>query len=101
LTHFAAVDGHEPVTEPTWLPYSSGAFPTIPRQDYANIPMQQKGLHAEGFDFMRLGKGVEGMISNYNRVIDGYLKQVGTDKLSNATHTLAHNFDGQIHEMGY
>lgn len=101
LTHFAAVDGHEPVTEPTWLPYDSDAFPTIPRQDYANIPMQQMGLHAEGFDFMRLGKGVEGMISNYNRVIDGYLTAVDQDKVLAATHSLAHNFDGQIAEMGY
>ena len=26
----------------------------IPGQDYSNLPRQQRGLHAEGFDYMRL-----------------------------------------------
>ncbi|MXO89938.1 aromatic ring-hydroxylating oxygenase subunit alpha [Pontixanthobacter aquaemixtae] len=101
LTNFAESDNHNPVTEPTVLPYDSEDFPTIPRQDYSNIPIQQQGLHAEGFDFMRLGGGVEGLISNYNRVIDGHLTGVESEKLSQATHKLAHNFDGQIHEFEF
>ena len=101
LTNFAPDDEHKAVTEPTVLPYDSDQFPTIPRQDYGNIPMQQKGLHAAGFEFMRLGKGIEGMISNYNRVIDAHLRGEDAEKLNAATHKLAHNFDGEIQEMGF
>jgi carnitine monooxygenase subunit len=96
LTHIAEGQAHETVMEPTVLPYDSDQFPPIPRQDYSNIPIQQKGLHAEGFDFMRLGKDIEGMISNYNRIIDGHLAGADPAKLAVATNTLAGNFDGKI-----
>jgi hypothetical protein len=87
--------------EPTVLPYNSEEFPPIPRQDYANIPIQQKGLHAKGFDFMRLSKDIEGMISNYNRIIDGHLEGKPADKLAAATHTLGGNFDGKIFDYDF
>jgi nitrite reductase/ring-hydroxylating ferredoxin subunit len=101
LTHVAEGVEHETVMEPTILPYNSQDFPPIPRQDYANIPIQQKGLHATGFDFMRLSKDIEGLISNYNRIIDGHLKGVPSDKLASATHLLGGNFDGKILELGF
>ena len=101
LTHVAEGAEHETVMEPTILPYNSQDFPPIPRQDYANIPIQQKGLHATGFDFMRLSKDIEGLISNYNRIIDGHLKGVPFDKLASATHLLGGNFDGKILELGF
>ncbi|MED5544696.1 MAG: aromatic ring-hydroxylating dioxygenase subunit alpha [Pseudomonadota bacterium] len=101
LTHFAPEDNHQSVTEPTMLPYDSEEFPPIPRQDYGNIPIQQQGLHAQGFDYMRLGRGVEGLISNYNRVIDGHLKGIDGARLSAATRKLQHNFDGQIEDLGF
>jgi carnitine monooxygenase subunit len=96
LTHYPK--GEEPpvVMEPTVLPYNSDQFPEIPRQDYSNIPIQQKGLHAKGFEFMRLSKTIEGMISNYNRIIDGHLEGRDAAKLAKATTTLGGNFDGQI-----
>jgi hypothetical protein len=50
---------------------------------------------------MRLSKDVEGMISNYQRIIDGYLKGVPQEKLSTAIHKLGGNFDGQIEELGF
>jgi carnitine monooxygenase subunit len=96
LTHFPPGEEPDPVMEPTVLPYDSDQFPPIPRQDYSNIPIQQKGLHAEGFEFMRLGKDIEGMISNYNRIIDGHLAGADPAKLAAATNTLAGNFDGKI-----
>ena len=65
--------GTDAAEEPVVLPYDSDEFPPIPRQDYSNIPRQQVGLHAGGFEFMRLSKDVEGLISNYQRLIDGYL----------------------------
>jgi nitrite reductase/ring-hydroxylating ferredoxin subunit len=100
LTHYPEGEEPEPPMEPTMLPYDSDLFPPIPRQDYANIPIQQKGVHAEGFEFMRLSKDIEGMISNYNRIIDGYLKGSPAEKLAAATQQLGGNFDGKILDLG-
>ncbi|MGB8364416.1 MAG: aromatic ring-hydroxylating oxygenase subunit alpha [Rhizomicrobium sp.] len=101
LTFFP--EGEEPQVpmEPVMLPYDSQDFPPIPRQDYSNIPAQQKGLHAEGFEFMRLAKNVEGLISNYQRIIDGYLSGVAPAKLAKANHLLGGNFDGKILDLGF
>ena len=101
LTHVAEGEEHVAPMEPTMLPYDSQDFPPIPRQDYSNIPIQQKGLHAKGFDYMRLGKDIEGLISNYNRIIDGHLKGVSPDKLAAATNLLGGNFDGKILDLGF
>jgi nitrite reductase/ring-hydroxylating ferredoxin subunit len=92
---------HEPVMEPTLLPYDSDKFPPIPRQDYSNIPIQQVGLHAQGFEYMRLAKDVEGLVSNYQRVIDGYIARLPLDQLAAATNLLGGNFDGQIKDLGF
>ena len=100
LTHYPKGEEPEPPMEPTMLPYNSDQFPAIPRQDYANIPIQQKGVHAEGFEFMRLSKDIEGMISNYNRIIDGYLKGAPAETLAAATQKLGGNFDGKILDLG-
>ncbi|HEY0960104.1 MAG TPA: aromatic ring-hydroxylating dioxygenase subunit alpha [Novosphingobium sp.] len=99
LTAFPEGEEPEPVMEPTVLPYDSPEFPPIPRQDYSNIPLQQLGLHAKGFEFMRLSKSMEGMISNYQRIIDGYLAGVPQQKLAGATHLLGGNFDGPLKEL--
>ena len=101
LTMFPEGQEPEPVLEPTVLPYDSPDFPPIPKQDYSNIPIQQKGLHAKGFEFMRLSKDVEGMISNYQRLIDGYLAGVPAAKLAKANHLLGGNFDGKIEDLGF
>jgi phenylpropionate dioxygenase-like ring-hydroxylating dioxygenase large terminal subunit len=47
--------------------------PPIPTQDFSNLPRQQRGLHAQGFEYMRLSERNEGHISNFHRTIDGYL----------------------------
>jgi phenylpropionate dioxygenase-like ring-hydroxylating dioxygenase large terminal subunit len=101
LTFFAEGEEPEAPQEPTVLPCDSQDFPPIPRQDYANIPIQQKGLHAAGFEFMRLSKDIEGLISNYQRIIDGYLAGVPQHKLAKATHLLGGNFDGKILELDF
>ena len=99
LTMFPEGEEPDPVMEPTVLPYDSPEFPPIPRQDYANIPIQQKGLHAKGFDYMRLAKSTEGLISNYQRIIDGYLAGVPQEKLAKANNELGGNFDGPIKDL--
>ncbi len=101
LTLFPEGQEPAPPMEPTVLPYDSEDFPMIPRQDYSNIPIQQRGLHAEGFEFMRLSKQVEGLISNYQRIIDGYLTGVSPAKLAAATQRLGGNFDGEILDLGF
>ena len=100
LTFVAPGDDYTPPMEPIVLPYDSQDFPPIPRQDYSNIPAQQLGLHADGFEFMRLSKDIEGMISNYNRIIDGYLEGQSTEKLAAASSQLGNNFDGPIKDLG-
>ncbi len=101
LTHMAPGEELPVPMEPIMLPYNSQEFPPIPRQDYANIPIQQLGMHAEGFDFMRLSHEKEGMISNYQRIIDGHLEGKDPIKLAEATHKLGGNFDGPIVEFDF
>ncbi len=96
LTFFPEGQEPPPLLEPRILPYDSQEFPEIPRQDYSNIPLQQKGMHAQGFEFMRLSKDIEGLISNYNRIIDGHLTGKDQAKLAAATNKLGGNFDGKI-----
>jgi nitrite reductase/ring-hydroxylating ferredoxin subunit len=96
LTFYPEGEEPEAPQEPTMLAYDSPDFPDIPRQDYSNIPRQQQGLHAEGFEFMRLSKDIEGLISNYQRVIDGYLTGSDKEKLAKASAELGTNFDGSI-----
>jgi nitrite reductase/ring-hydroxylating ferredoxin subunit len=99
LTLFPEGQEPVPVMETTVLPHDSDQFPPIPRQDYSNIPRQQIGLHSEGFEFMRLAEGIEGLISNYHRVIDGHLAGEPLDKLARQTQRLAGNFDGPILDL--
>lgn len=100
LTHFKPGEEPEPVMEPIMLPHDSEQFPPIPRQDYDNIPRQQIGLRSAGFESMRLSAKIEGLISNYHRVIDGYLAGADPASLATATHALAGNFDGPIKDLG-
>ncbi|MCX7864733.1 MAG: aromatic ring-hydroxylating dioxygenase subunit alpha, partial [Novosphingobium sp.] len=96
-------EGEEPEVpmEPTVIAYDSAMFPPIPRQDYSNIPIQQRELHSKGFEFMRLSRHVEGLISNYHRIIDGHLKGVDLHELAKATNTLGGGFDGPILEYDF
>lgn len=88
---------------PTMLPYDSQDFPEIPRQDYSNLPLQQVGLH--NLDFMRiassLGQGGEGLISNYQRLIDGYIAGRGTKELVKASQIVNGGFDAPILDIGF
>ena len=83
------------------LPYDSLEFPEIPQQDYSNLPRQQLGLHAGGFENMRLSKDYEGLISNYHRLIDGFLAGKPADALASATRTVNDGFDHPISDIGF
>lgn len=86
---------------PTILPYDSDEFPEIPRQDYSNLPLQQKGLHATGFEYMRLSHKFEGMISNYQRLIDGYLAGIDPVLLSAGARKVNQGYDSPIVDIGF
>jgi phenylpropionate dioxygenase-like ring-hydroxylating dioxygenase large terminal subunit len=86
---------------PEPIPYDDPRFPAIPNQDYSNLPLQQLGLHAKGFEFMRLSKAVEGMISNYQRTIDGFLGGLPNEKLVPAIQAASADFDAPIKEIGF
>ncbi|MFZ0664231.1 MAG: aromatic ring-hydroxylating dioxygenase subunit alpha [Acidimicrobiales bacterium] len=59
-------------------------WPPIPTQDFSNLPRQQKGLHAKGFEYMRLSEKMEGHISNFHRTIDGFLAGLPHERLFGA-----------------
>ncbi len=64
---------HVPPRTPTHMAWDDPRWPDVVRQDFANLPRQQAGLRSPGFEYMRLSGEVEGLISNFHRVIDGYL----------------------------
>ena len=57
-------------------------------------------MHAQGFEFMRLSRSIEGLISNFHQLLDGYLKGVPLDALGKAMVKLSGNFDGPIYNLG-
>ncbi len=85
--------------EPTILPYNSQEFPEIPRQDYSNLPLQQLGLH--DLEFMRLASNHEGMISNYQRLVDGYLAGLDPETLAKASQVVNSGFAAPILDIGF
>jgi hypothetical protein len=56
-------------------------LPPIPAQDFSNLPRQQRGLHARGFEYMRLSERIEGHIANFHRTIDGFLAGLSHETL--------------------
>lgn len=74
LTRFP--EGHEPETPavPERWEHDDPRWPPIPAQDFSNIPHQQLGIHSNGFEHMRLSARNEGHISNFERLVDGYLE---------------------------
>jgi hypothetical protein len=86
---------------PVPMAHDDQRFPPIPQQDYSNLPLQQLGLHSNGFEYMRLSKQVEGLISNYQRTLDGYLGGVEKDKLTRAVRIAAGGMDDPIMDIGF
>ena len=86
---------------PTMLPYDSPEFPEIPMQDYSNLPLQQLGLHAGKFQHMRLSREQEGMISNYQRLIDGFLAGRDMQTLASGTAKVNSGYNAPILDIGF
>jgi phenylpropionate dioxygenase-like ring-hydroxylating dioxygenase large terminal subunit len=101
LTVMPEDEEHEPPRAPVPMAHNDPRWPPIPMQDYDNLPMQQLGLHADSFKYMRLSRQVEGLISNYQRLIDGFLGGVGQDKLTAATRVACDALDVPIKDIGF
>lgn len=77
-------------------------WPPIPTQDFSNVPRQQKGLHAKGFEYMRLSSGLEGHVSNFERTVDGFVAGLPHDRLLPALRAVnVYPFDKPIVDLGF
>lgn len=77
-------------------------WPPIPAQDFSNLPRQQRGLHARGFEFMRLSETMEGHVANFEQVIDGFLAGRPHDELLPALHAVnTYPFDRPARDLGF
>jgi phenylpropionate dioxygenase-like ring-hydroxylating dioxygenase large terminal subunit len=102
LTRFP--EGEEPgkPTPPEPWEADDPRWPPIPTQDFSNLPRQQKGLHARGFEYMRLSAGLEGHISNFERTVDGFLADLPHERLLPALHSVnVYPFDKQFADLGF
>jgi len=91
----------DPPVAPAPSSHDDPSFPEIPRQDYSNLPLQQLGLHAGGFEFMRIQPETEGMISNFQRLVDGYLAGLPRDTLARGSAVVCSGFDAPILDIGF
>ena len=101
LTRFP--EGEEPSTPsvPEVWAHDDPRWPPIPAQDFSNLPRQQRGLHAKGFEYMRLSQQIEGHIGNFHRLVDGYLTGVPSEKLVAGLHAINVNpLDRPVVEIG-
>ncbi|MCU1486792.1 MAG: (2Fe-2S)-binding protein [Actinomycetia bacterium] len=73
LTRFPEGEDRPKPTPPEVWAHDDPRWPPIPAQDFSNLPRQQRGLHTKGFEYMRLSESMEGHISNFHRVLDGFL----------------------------
>ena len=76
-------EGQEPTAPPrpeVWE-HDDPRWPPIPAQDFSNLPKQQRGLHARGFEYMRFSAGAEGHLANLERTIDGFLAGLPHERL--------------------
>ena len=101
LAHMPDDPDREVPTAPVPMAHDDPRFPEIPRQDYSNLPLQQLGLHAKGFEFMRLSPDVEGMISNYQRLIDGYIAGLDKQVLARASGITNAGLDAPLADIGF
>jgi hypothetical protein len=69
-----------PVAPEVWE-HDDPRWPPIPAQDFSNLPRQQRGLHARGFEYMRLSERAEGHLANLERTVDGFLAGLPYEQL--------------------
>jgi hypothetical protein len=102
LTRLPEGSEREKPTPPDPWEADDPRWPPIPTQDFSNLPRQQRGLHARGFEYMRLSAGLEGHISNFERTIDGFLAGLSHEDLAAALGSVnVYPFDRPIADLGF
>jgi phenylpropionate dioxygenase-like ring-hydroxylating dioxygenase large terminal subunit len=102
LTRFADDDARPRPDPPEWWAPDDARWPPIPTQDFSNLPRQQQGLHARGFEYMRLSETMEGHLSNFERTIDGFLAGLPHDRLVPALERVnVYPFDQPVLDLGF
>jgi phenylpropionate dioxygenase-like ring-hydroxylating dioxygenase large terminal subunit len=102
LTRYPEAEEPESLAPPEPWECDDPRWPPIPAQDFSNLPRQQRGLHARGFEYMRLSTGLEGHISNFERTIDGFLAGLSHEKLFQALEAVSvYPFDRPIVDLGW
>jgi hypothetical protein len=87
-------------TPPEPMAPDDARWPPIPAQDFSNLPLQQKGLHSKGFEYMRLSDKIEGLISNFERVVDGFLAGLPYGELVPAIQKTNTTIDVPVADLG-
>jgi hypothetical protein len=100
LTRFPDDQSQGRPTPPEPMASDDPSWPMIPAQDFSNLPKQQKGLHARGFEYMRLSTQIEGLISNFERVIDGFLAGLPYERLIPAIQKTNTTIDVPVADLG-
>lgn len=100
LTRYPPGVNPPPIKTPTPMAHDDPRWPPIPQQDFANLPLQQRGLRTKGFEFMRLSNQVEGLIGNNHQLIDGYLAGLGYDELVPAHAKVSGRIDVPTVDLG-
>lgn len=102
LTRYPEGEEPERPAQPEVWECDDPRWPPIPTQDFSNLPRQQRGLHAKGFEYMRLSAGLEGHIANFQRTIDGYLSGLPHERLLPALRAVnVYPFDKPITDLGF
>ncbi len=101
LTRFPADRSAGRPTPPQPMAPDDPRWPPIPAQDFSNLPRQQKGLHCRGFEYMRLSDRIEGLISNFERVVDGFLAGLPHEALVPAILKTNTTIDVPIADLGF
>ena len=101
LTRFPSDLSPGKPTPPEPMAPDDPRWPPIPAQDFSNLPRQQKGLHSKGFDYMRLSDRIEGLISNFERVVDGFLAGLPYEVLVPAIQKTNTTIDVPVAELGF
>jgi phenylpropionate dioxygenase-like ring-hydroxylating dioxygenase large terminal subunit len=86
---------------PEPVPIGDPRIPLIPTQDYSNLPRQQRGLHTNGFEYMRLSKEKEGTISRYHQVIDGFIAGLDNVELARGMAIACAPLDSPVVDVGF
>ncbi|MFP3899255.1 MAG: aromatic ring-hydroxylating oxygenase subunit alpha [Acidimicrobiia bacterium] len=101
LTRFPVGEEPGPLPVPEAWAHDDPRVPPIPVQDFSNLPRQQRGLRTRGFEYMRLSEQIEGHISNYHRLIDGYLAGSSHEQLAPALeHVNVNPLDRSMVDIG-